>query len=242
MLFCSHRILFPWPKSLQLSGRAIQGSYERKEKNINMKWKVIKFQECAGSTTSMQSASNFHSWPFYFLWIKKISNSLFILSLKVNLSFLHRPVSFVLFLFLFFFCQQFLSFSLYHLAISSLSFEQKRPKFYEERHEMEDLRAKGERVQSLKETEMQRRRFCDLWVWLVFVIYGFGLCCLCTMFEEIYGMKMKMMKREMRLFWFWWFMGLVCAGCVMCLKKFMRWGERWRSRRWGVLVYAEFVI
>ena len=67
---------------------------------------------------------------------------------------------------------------------------------------MEDLRVEGERVQSLKEIEMQRRRFCDLWVWLVFVIYGFGLCCLCTMFEEIYGMKMKMMKRGMRLFWF----------------------------------------
>ena len=101
-----------------------------------------------------------------------------------------------------FFCQQFLSFSLSDLAISSLAFQQKRPKVYGERHEMEDLRAKGERVQSLKETKMQRKRFCDLWVWLVFVIYGFGLCCLCTMFEEIYGMKMKMMKREMRLFWF----------------------------------------
>ena len=67
---------------------------------------------------------------------------------------------------------------------------------------MEDLRAEGERVQSLKEIEMQRRRFCDLWVWLVFVIYGFGLCYLCTMFKEIYAIKMKMMKREMRLFWF----------------------------------------
>ena len=33
---------------------------------------MIKFQECVGSTTSTQSASNFHSWPFYFLRIKKI--------------------------------------------------------------------------------------------------------------------------------------------------------------------------
>ena len=189
---------------------------------------MIKFQECVGSTTSTQSASNFHSWPFYFLWIKKFQTYEFLFFFFPS----YLPC---------FFCQQFLSFSLSHLAISSLSFEQKRPKFYGERHEMEDLRVEGEKVQSLKETEMQRR-FCDLWVWLVFVIYGFGLYCLCTMFEEIYGMKMKMMKREIRLFWFWWFMGLVCAGCVMCLKKFMGWGERWRSQRWGVLVYAKFVI
>ena len=65
---------------------------------------------------------------------------------------------------------------------------------------MEDLRVEGERVQSLKEIEMQRRRFCDLWVWLVFVIYGFGLCWVCNVFEEIYGMRRKMTKPEMGCF------------------------------------------
>ena len=58
------------------------------------------------------------------------------------------------------------------------------------------------------------------------------LCWLCIVIEEIFGMKRKMMKWEMRLFWFWWFMGLVCAGCVMCLKKFMGWEGRWRRGRW----------
>ena len=29
------------------------------------------------------------------------------------------------------------------------------------------------------------------------VIYGFGLCWVCTVFEEIYGMMRKMTKREM---------------------------------------------
>ena len=32
---------------------------------------------------------------------------------------------------------------------------------------------------------------------LVLVIYGFGLCWVCIVFEEIYGMRRKMTKREM---------------------------------------------
>ena len=32
---------------------------------------------------------------------------------------------------------------------------------------------------------------------LVLVIYGFGLCWVCIVFEDIYGMRRKMMKREM---------------------------------------------
>ena len=69
---------------------------------------------------------------------------------------------------------------------------------------------------------MQGRRFCDLWDWLVFVIYGLGLCCLCIVFEEIYGMKMKIMKRDEIIF-----VLMICGFgltfvlvCVMCLKKF----------------------
>ena len=69
---------------------------------------------------------------------------------------------------------------------------------------MEDLRAEGERVQSLKEIEMQRRRFCDEEerdeIILVLMIYGFGLCWVCNVFEEIYGMRRKMTKPEMGCF------------------------------------------
>ena len=36
----------------------------------------------------------------------------------------------------------------------------------------------------------------------MFVIYGFGLCWLCTMFGEIYGMKRKMTKRRWDYFGF----------------------------------------
>ena len=54
---------------------------------------------------------------------------------------------------------------------------------------------------------------------LVLVIYGFGLCWVCIVFEEIYGMWRKMMKREMGDYFgfgfglcsyvlFWFVMGL----------------------------------
>ena len=47
---------------------------------------MIKFQECVGSTTSTQSASNFHSWPFYFLWIKNFQtfSSIFFFTRKLH--------------------------------------------------------------------------------------------------------------------------------------------------------------
>ena len=32
------------------------------------------------------------------------------------------------------------------------------------------------------------------------MIYGFGLCWVCNVFEEIYGMRRKMMKLEMGCF------------------------------------------
>ena len=32
---------------------------------------------------------------------------------------------------------------------------------------------------------------------MVLVIYGFGLCWVCIVFEEIYGIRRKMTKREM---------------------------------------------
>ena len=54
-------------------------------------------------------------------------------------------------------------------------------------------------------------------------------------------MKRKMTKREIGLFWFWWFMGLVCVGCVLCLKKFMGWGGRWRKGRWGIILVLVLV-
>ena len=46
---------------------------------------------------------------------------------------------------------------------------------------------------------------------LVLVIYGFGLCWVCNVVEEIYGMRGKMTKREMGLFWFWFGFLLMCT-------------------------------
>ena len=52
---------------------------------------------------------------------------------------------------------------------------------------------------------------------LVLVIYGFGLCWVCIVFEEIYGMRRKMMKWEMGNYFglglcsyvlFWFVLGL----------------------------------
>ena len=39
---------------------------------------------------------------------------------------------------------------------------------------------------------------------LVLMIYGFGLCWVCNVFEEIYGMRKKMMKPEMGCFGLCW--------------------------------------
>ena len=70
---------------------------------------------------------------------------------------------------------------------------------------------------------------CDLWVWLVFVIYRFGLCWLCIVYEEIYGMKRKMTKREMELFWFWFGFVLMCT--VLVWFWFVL--GLWYRERWG---------
>ena len=45
--------------------------------------------------------------------------------------------------------------------------------------------------------KMTKREMRLFWFILVLVIYGFGLCWVCIVFEEIYGMRRKMTKREM---------------------------------------------
>ena len=111
--------------------------------------KVLNFQECVGSTSSMQSASKlaFYSSKLLFTsFFESFRCSAFYSSL--HLSILHRVlVNFCSFLPsspFFFLGQQLLSFSLSHVALSSLSLEKKDPNFME-RHEMEDLRAEKEK-------------------------------------------------------------------------------------------------
>ena len=36
-----------------------------------------------------------------------------------------------------------------------------------------------------------------------------------------------------------WFMGLVCAGSVLCLEKFMGWKGRWRRDRWDYFGFGD---
>ena len=36
-----------------------------------------------------------------------------------------------------------------------------------------------------------------------------------------------------------WFVGLVCAGCVLCLEKFMGWRGRWRRERWDYFGFGD---
>ena len=48
---------------------------------------------------------------------------------------------------------------------------------------------------------------------VVVVICGFGLCL--------------------------WFMGLVCASCVLCLEKFMGWRGRWWRERWDYFGFGD---
>ena len=69
-------------------------------------------------------------------------------------------VLFFLLPFFFFCCQQLLSFSLSHVALSSLSLKKKDPNFME-RHVMEDLRAERERMQRVIERHARRRRFIN---------------------------------------------------------------------------------
>ena len=139
--------------------------------------KVLNFQECIGSTSSMQSTSKLafyitklHCTSFLesFWWVPKTSSEfLFFSALE------HPPLYACEFLFFssffpfFFFCQQLLSFSLSHVALSSLSLKKKDPNFME-RHEMEDLRAERERMQRVTERHARRRRFTNFFLMLWF--------------------------------------------------------------------------
>ena len=111
--------------------------------------KVLNFQECVGSTSSTQSASKlafYNSKLLFSSFFESFRCSAFYSSL--HLSILHRVlVNFCSFLPsspFYFLGQQLLSFSLYHVTLSSLSLEKKDPNFME-RHEMEDLRAEKEK-------------------------------------------------------------------------------------------------
>ena len=123
---------------------------------------MLKFQECVGSTSS-----RFKVGYFYFLWIKIVQNfssiSLFERSRcacefrsYLHLSFLRLVCEFLFFSSPFpFFVNKLLHF-LYLILLSLLYHLKKWSKPYGERYEMEDLRAKRERMQRLKERRKKK--------------------------------------------------------------------------------------